>query len=356
MFDAISIDSNSGTYKVQFIERGFEMLDHLVEEAHHIILDSNLKELYASELKKIIEHPNVVILEATERNKELAQVIPVIQKLIGNSIRRDQTLIGIGGGIIQDITCFIASVLFRGIDWKLVPTTLLAQADSCIGSKSSINLQGTKNILGTFNPPSEIYILPGFLDTLERNEILSGIGEILKVHIIDGVESFEQISSSYEKLFDERQILMDFIRKSLMIKKRFIEVDEFDKGVRNLLNYGHSFGHAIESATDFSIPHGIAVTIGMDMANGIACSQGLLPVSHYENMKEILERNYAGFRSTKIPPLKFFEALRKDKKNIGDDIVIIVPTGETAEIKKVRLRADDTFVSQCGEFLSTFVL
>lgn len=125
-----------------------------------------------------------MVIEATEENKSIERIIPVVERLVENSVRRDHVLIAIGGGIIQDITCFIASTLLPGLSWTFVLLMLLAQATG-IGSKSSINLGKTKNILGTFNPPDQIHVCAGFLDTLEDKDIRSGIGEILKVHAID---------------------------------------------------------------------------------------------------------------------------------------------------------------------------
>src|SRR5581483_3202456 len=189
-------------------------------------------------------------------------------------IRRNHVLVAIGGGIIQDITCFLAATMLRGLPWNFIPTTLLAQADSCIGSKSSINAGEAKNILGTFTPPARVDVSTRFLKTLDERDIRSGIGEMLKVHAIEGPQSFDQIAHDYENILSDDSVMLHYIRRSLDIKKRIIEIDEFDRGPRNVMNYGHSFGHAIESATDFAVPHGIAVTLGMDLANYTAVRTG----------------------------------------------------------------------------------
>jgi 3-dehydroquinate synthase len=261
-------------------------------------------------------------------------------------------LVAIGGGITQDVSCFIASTLFRGVEWRFVPTTLLAQADSCIGSKSSINLGRTKNIIGTFYPPSEVLITPDFLSTLTLEDTQSGIGEILKVHAIDSVESFDKLSSEYDSLFTDENTLNKYIENSLLIKQRYIEIDEFDKSLRNIFNYGHSFGHAIEAATNFEIPHGIAVSIGMDFANRIAVIRGLITNEHFIRMHEVLLKNYEQFKSVKIPIDLFLAALLKDKKNTTDKLVFILPKGSKCEIQKVELSSDDLIKSQCIDFLS----
>lgn len=351
MFETIQISSASGLYEVQFDEFRFTKLEAFIGGSTHFIMDAKLTEYYPDILKEVINSPNTVFIEASEHSKEVTRVLPVIEQLLENGLRREHTIVAIGGGVVQDITCFIASVLFRGVKWKFIPTTLLAQADSCIGSKSSINLGKNKNILGTFNPPQKILICPMFLETLDKREILSGIGEIIKVHVIDGVDSSDIVSASYDEMIENPLVLLRFIERSLRIKKKFIELDEFDQGIRNIFNYGHSFGHAIESATQFAIPHGIAVTIGMDMANRIAAWRNILPAAHYIRMHGVLSKNYEDYKSYPIPLDKLISALKKDKKNTAAKLVLIMPAGEDAVIGKVEVTADKEFIEQCENFL-----
>jgi len=253
---------------------------------------------------------------------------------------------------VQDITCFIASTLLRGLAWRFVPTTLLAQADSCIGSKSSINLGATKNILGTFNPPQTIFIDVGFLETLDEKDIHSGVGEILKVHAIAGIAAFDRLATDFDRLFSDRAVLLKYVRAALCIKQPYIEQDEFDRGIRNNFNYGHSFGHAIESATRYAVPHGIAVTIGMDMANYIAMKRGLLPAEHFHRMHPALSRNYGEYAATPIPEDVMFSALMKDKKNTSTMLRLIFPVGADAAIQRVQVPPDKAFRAQCADFFT----
>jgi len=346
------VQSHRGAYSVFFNDALLSDLTDFVKEDYHFLVDANVARLYATELQTVLEHSNTIVVDATEENKSIEKIIPVIEKLVKNKIRRDHSLIAIGGGIIQDITCFIASTLLRGIPWRLVPTTLLAQADSCIGSKSSINLGATKNILGTFNPPQNIIIDTGFIDTLEKKEIHSGVGEIIKVHAIEGIKAFDQLAIDFDRLFDDRTILQKYIRSALLIKQRFIEEDEFDRGIRNIFNYGHSFGHAIESATNYEIPHGIAVTIGMDMANYIAVKRGLLPVIHYHRMHAIMAKNYEDYVSTSIPVKAMLSALMKDKKNTSTMLGLILPVGDDAVIQRIQVSPDEEFRLECAQFFA----
>lgn len=350
MFNSLSIESSNGAYSVEFAPNLLEEMERIQDRASVYIVDQRVMELYGSQLGQFLNSENSIPIVATEENKSIENIIPIIEQLIALGLKRNNSLVAIGGGIIQDITCFIASVLFRGVPWKFVPTTLLSQADSCIGSKSSVNLPSLKNALGTFKPPQNIWICPQFLDSLNPVEIKSGIGEIIKVHAIDGQASFQCLADEFEKLEADRDVLLKYIRAALEIKKRYIEVDEFDRNERNIFNYGHSFGHAIEAATNFGIPHGIAVSIGMDMANTIAADRGLTSITQRDRMRPVMRKNFETFRSMSIPFDPFIEALKKDKKNTDTDLVLILPCGEDAEIRKVKVPLDDSFIDQCANF------
>ena len=349
MFDSLIINSHKGPYAVQITESILEE-DKKFDSNNFYLIDKNIISLYGESLGEIFSSPNVVIIDPSEGEKSMEGITPIIRRLVDLKIRRSNTLIAIGGGITQDITCFIASTLFRGLQWRFMPTTLLAQADSCIGSKSSINLGSVKNILGTFCPPNDVMIRVEFLKSLSRRELLSGIGEILKVHAIAGMAAFDSLARNYDALTADVQLIKKYIYDSLVIKKEYIELDEFDKGIRNIFNYGHTFGHAIETATNFSIPHGVAVSIGMDMANQIACYRQLISKSHFERMHGILGRHYSEFSTTLIPFDKFHDAISKDKKNTASQLSLILPVGENASIERVAIDNDELFVRQCLSF------
>jgi len=344
--DSISIQSHRGTYEARFTPELLKDPSVLLEGEPHFIIDSNIARLYSQQLHSVLSHPNVILVDATEQNKSLESASQIITTLVAQKTRRNHHLVAIGGGIIQDLVCFIASTLLRGVSWQLVPTTLLAQADSCIGSKSSINVGDAKNIVGTFYPPTKIYIDQNFLHTLHQNEIHSGIGEILKVHAIDSAESFNRVASSLESITHDLDALQPFIYSALTIKKRFIEVDEFDEGIRNIFNFGHSFGHAIESATNFGIPHGVAVTMGMDVACQIATSRNLLPIGESARMRTALKMNYQTFAHVQIPLDASMGALLKDKKNSSTELGLILPVGQQANIEKVMVPPNEEFVDQ----------
>jgi len=346
--EPIRIQSHKGPYEVRF-EHGEPLSSWSSTVRFHVILDARVGELYPHAVTRLAGSPCLTI-EAAETAKALERCPEYVEQLVSGGVRRGHTLLAIGGGVIQDITCFLAAVLLRGLDWAFYPTTLLAQADSCIGSKSSINVGSLKNIVGTFTPPRQVVANTRFLETLPEAEIRSGIGEMLKVHAIDGPSSFDRIAADYGRLATDAAILERYVRDSLLMKRRLIEADEFDEGVRRVMNYGHSFGHAIESATDFAIPHGIAVSMGMDMANWVAAGVGIAPASHFERMHRVLARNYRGFERTAVPADRLLQAIAKDKKNTDAGLTLVLPdTKGTIGLHSVR--NDETFRRLCVAFL-----
>ena len=346
------IQSHRGPYHLWYDERPFDKLIREISADSHFIIDRKVAGLYSEELKPILAHSSVLLIEATEGAKSFERIGHYVSHLLAQKIRRGNRLVAIGGGIIQDITCFLAAILLRGIQWHYYPTTLLAQADSCIGSKSSINFGEIKNVLGTFTPPEEITICSRFLDTLEEIDLRSGIGEMLKVHAIDGPKSFDRIATEYDQLLLDRTTLMNAVYRSLLIKKKYIEEDEFDKGIRLVMNYGHSFAHAIESATHYEIPHGIAVTIGLDMANFISVHTARMAEHHFYRMHPTLKKNYIKFSPAKITTASFLNAIVKDKKNSADGLVLILPNAEAC-VERVSIAADETFGNLCQEYFNS---
>ena len=325
MSEDIKIQSHKGEYIASFVRSGLGILGHEPIESAIYIIDKKVAKLYETKLGAVLDKGRVLEVEANEASKSLDKFPGYIDALVALKVRRGQPLVAIGGGITQDITCFIAATMMRGLPWIFYPTTLLAQSDSCIGSKSSVNSGDLKNILGTFTPPEKVVIDVDLIDTLEEADLLSGIGEMIKVHAVDSPESFDRISSSYSQLLSNKNVLESFICDSLLMKKKLIEIDEFDQGPRNVMNYGHSFGHAIESATQYAIPHGIAVTIGMDMANYVAAEVGVSSFSQFERMHNVLEKNCKTYREVNIDVGLLMDTLAKDKKNSATQLKLILP-------------------------------
>ena len=303
-------------------------IDDGAERASYLV-DRRLAELHAAELSQIIPTERVVYVDATEPNKSFEKLPPVFLQLLQNGLKRDGVIVVLGGGVLQDIGCFIASVLFRGVRWELIPTTLLAQADSCIGSKSSINIGSYKNQIGTFYPPNRVLLPAGVLATLPWDEIRSGLGEVIKLQLLAGEDGFRELMRDLQNFRGEAPVLSKWVTRSMAVKKPFIEADEFDRGIRNILNYGHTFGHAYESATHYEIPHGIAVILGILTATLISTQLGLAPAVHYAELKTLLSPWHQpyGQQLQKISRNDIFRAIKQDKKNTGQTVNCILTHG-----------------------------
>lgn len=323
VFD-FKVKSSVHDYDVKFVNDVPNILKNEIQDGDVIIIDNNVRKLYPDLLKGLDSNTVVIGIDAREDKKSYKGLIPIIQDLINNGFRKNHRLIGIGGGIIQDITAFTASIMYRGVKWIFFPTTLLAQGDSCIGSKTSINFGEYKNQIGGFYPPNKIFINLEFLNTLSEADLQSGLGEMSHYFIVAGEKDFKEYKMDYEDALTDNNILAKMISNSLKIKKSYIEIDEFDQHKRQVFNYGHSFGHAIESLTDYAVPHGIAVSFGMDMANFISVKRKLLKNSVRLEIRDLLQRIWSGYDISNLKLDKFAMALSKDKKNVGKELRLIL--------------------------------
>ena len=263
MHTLFEINSGRGVHPVQVFYRNLrEVID--TTNATLIIADRCFCDTLES-----IGRP-VVYIEATESAKDLACMPSLIRACRDQGLTREGHIWAVGGGVIQDIACFIASTYMRGVGWTYLPTTLLAMVDSCIGGKSSINVGDHKNLVGTFYPPNAVLIVPATLATLSADHIVAGRAEAAKICFARGERAFERFCELDKEGFSGNPSAL--IEHSLRAKKWFIEIDEFDQAERLLLNFGHSFGHALESCSEFSVPHGIAVGIGCLAAVALSVS------------------------------------------------------------------------------------
>ena len=299
------------------------------------LIDKALLDLPHRAAFDAIPAERVTAVEATESQKSIENLPWLFSSLLERGFRRDCELLAVGGGVIQDAACFIASVLLRGVRWSFVPTTLLAQCDSCIGSKSSINIGRFKNQIGNFYPPNEIALTAGVLSTLPRDEIRSGMGEVIKLHLLSGEAEVAVLHQWLPACETEPAALRELIWSSLRIKQRYIEVDEFDKGIRNILNYGHTFGHAYESVTGYAIPHGIAVSLGMASATFVSEKLGLAPAGHFAEVNSLLVPWYAPYhlQVAALDVDQVLGAMKLDKKNTST-VMNCILTGGYGKMEK----------------------
>lgn len=323
----LSIHSNIRDYEVLF-EQTEAFVDSLMKYSQPcFVVDESVWKIYSSTLLKRLSEKEVIVVPIHENRKNLDTVQELYDRLVEYPAKRNLTMVSVGGGILQDISGFAASTIYRGVAWVYIPTTLLSQADSCIGSKTSLNYRSYKNLVGTFYPPTRIHIYTPFLQTLQDPDFYSGFGEVIKLHLMGGRDlTYSLVELSPSILRRESEPLIKAIQQSLNIKLNYMEGDEFDNGRRNLLNYGHDFGHAVESTSDFGVPHGQAVVFGMIAANIIACQRGLLSNSLEKEIAEnLLFPNLLIKPSPKALELDtMVGAMKKDKKRAGDKLALIM--------------------------------
>jgi 3-dehydroquinate synthase len=310
---SIKIKSRSGNYSVHF--KSLEEVSDFCK-GKTVVIDSNVYDLY----QKIFQDCDLIKFTCVEENKTLEGSTHILNEFLKRKIKSNGDIVAIGGGILQDAVGFACSIYCRGIKYTLVPTTLLAQCDSCIGGKTSINFSSVKNILGTFYPPESILISTEFLNSLTERDYLSGLGEIIKFNLLRC-----QLDWFLSK--DIKTDIEDLIYDSLTYKSVIIEIDEFDKKDRKFLNFGHTFGHALESTSNYAIPHGTAVLFGMAIANRVAVKLGHLEKDF------AFDAIYNHVKHQKLDPAWFnfqdlMEVVKLDKKNTGSiNMVLLTNSG-----------------------------
>lgn len=323
----MKIHSNIRDYEVHFCETD-DFLDGLKRfKERFYVVDANVHRCHAGGCLRGIAAEAPLVFPVSEERKSLDAVLELYDLLTARAAKRNLTLISVGGGILQDITGFAASTLYRGINWIYVPTTLLAQADSCIGSKTSLNYKRFKNLIGTFYPPAEVFIYTPFLATLDEVDFFSGVGEVVKLHIMGGEDTTRLLIERFDALARREPAALQFaVEQSLRIKQGYITEDEFDSGRRNMLNFGHCFGHAIESAADFAVPHGQAVVVGILLANIVARRRGLLSerLCDFFARELLLPSLRTRIRPEFLAPEAVVEAMKKDKKRVGENLALIM--------------------------------
>lgn len=333
----LKVNSNIHDYEVLF-HNNFDFLkDLILLDKRVFVIDKNVYKLYKKHFKNI-DKSDLLLLDAIEEKKTLKSVQKIYKFLATKDAKRNITLISIGGGITQDITGFVSSTVYRGIKWIFIPTTFLAQADSCIGSKTSLNFDKYKNILGGFYPPHSIYIQPEFLKTLTLKDFYSGVGEVIKFSLLKESypKDFNSIIEMVNQIKDGKNRLKA-IRKTMEVKKAYIDEDEFDTGKRNLFNYGHCYGHALENSSHYKIPHGIAVTIGMIYANIVAYGRKLISKKTFDFLNEelLLPNIYMKLNINLFNEDILLSSMKNDKKRVGKDLTIVIPRDDNIRAIKV---------------------
>jgi len=356
----MKLHSKIKDYKLEMLENIFnkktEILKNIKYDNIFYFMDENVYEIYKDKIEKFVDNDFKLLIVTSEQSKEYLNLANYYSSLIENNFTRKDILITIGGGILQDISGFIASTLYRGIKWIFLPTTLLSQADSCIGSKTSINFNNSKNLIGSFYPPDRIYIDHSLCKTLTHEYFNSGLGEIIKFHLMSDEKRYSLLKKYLNSSdLKEGELFKKIILSTLEIKKSYFEGDEFDTGRRNLLNYGHCLGHALESASNFEICHGEAVLVGMGFANLLCLKRGIMTENKYEEYEKLLKKYYPRFNLSKIKVEKLIFYLKKDKKRVGKDLTMILSKDIGKQFKYNDIKESE-IIETYNDFLKIYPL
>jgi 3-dehydroquinate synthase len=287
-----------------------------------IVTDTNVAQLYIEPIRQLLQNagfvPNILTIPAGEASKSLDCWQQILDWLVANKAERQEPLVAMGGGVVGDLTGFVAACYHRGIPLLQIPTSLLAQVDSAIGGKTGINHTKGKNLIGAIYQPQLIIVDPTFLLTLPDRVYREGWAEIVKYGMILDIDLFELLESHAHALYTrnaDATLLTTIIRRCIQLKMDVVAADERDSGLRNILNYGHTFGHALEAITDYDTwLHGEAVSIGMEVAAHIAVSQGVLSREDAMRQRQLLQALGLPIHCSGIDSESILSAMQRDKK------------------------------------------
>lgn len=304
-----------------------------------LITDTNVDMHQADEcinaLKESGYDVHKYVIAAGEENKNLDTVNEIYRYLVKQKLERNSVLIALGGGVVGDITGFVAATFLRGINFVQVPTTLIAQADSSVGGKVGVDFEGSKNIIGAFYQPRLVYINVNSLKTLPKREVQAGLAEVVKHGIIKDRDFFDYVEYNLNKIFEFKEDVLQFTaRANCSIKGSVVEEDEREGGLRAILNFGHTIGHAVESVSGFQLLHGECVSIGMVGAFKMAQHLGMVDAKESDRVIGLLERIGlpTGIKGMDVD--KVFAQMYHDKKIKNNKFVFILPKriGEVLQI------------------------
>jgi 3-dehydroquinate synthase len=314
----IEIHGSTGDSTIRVGEKFQNLEKYIPAENVVIITDVNVRHFYQNDFPP---HP-VITIQTGEKIKNLDTVRSIYGKLVELGTDRSTLIIGIGGGIVCDITGFVASTFLRGVRFGFVSSTLLSQVDASVGGKNGVNFQGYKNMVGVFNQPEFVICDLNLLHTLPEKEILCGLAEIVKHAAIGDADLFNYLEEHYQKALTLDTVVIErLVYDSVVIKSDIVNKDEKEKGERRKLNFGHTFGHAIEKTA--GVRHGEAVSAGMVMASELSVKRGHLQAKDAQRIKNLL-RNLKLPTRLPIDRKTVFDALQKDKKRQGYRIYFVL--------------------------------
>ena len=308
-----------------------EMIAPFIDETRKvcIITDTKVQGLHADFVKEVLskmcKEVFVFAIPAGEENKNLDEIRKTYAFLVENKFNRNDLLIALGGGVVGDMTGYIAATYLRGVDFIQMPTTLLAQNDSSIGGKTGVDFDGYKNMVGAFKMPKLVYMNLSFLNTLDDRQYFSGFAEVMKHGIIKDAKFYTWlIENMYEICDKDLPVLEEMVLRSCTIKKAVVEKDPYEKGDRALLNFGHTIGHAIEKYKEFAMTHGECIALGCVAAAYISWKREMISMETYYEIRDMFVPFNLPITVTDIDKEVVYELMQSDKKATANGIRFVL--------------------------------
>ncbi len=325
--EKVKVELGEKSYEV-IIGENIEKLGNYIGNYSKILVLSNTKvgKLYGRKVVESLKGRDIVYFEIEdgEEYKNIESAKKVYDVLIDNEFTRDSLIISLGGGVVCDLSGYIASTYMRGIDFVQVPTSLLAQIDASVGGKVAVNYRG-KNLIGAFYQPKLVFMDTNFLKTLDKREIKTGIAETLKIALCFDKDFYELLSEKSKEFLNlDLKVTNKIIKRAVELKAMVVSEDEREKGLRAQLNYGHSFGHVIESLTNYKVyRHGEAVVVGMNFALQLAKYLGLASDDYIKLQQNLFDKYQLNYSIPKFSYERMVEILKRDKKNSNGKIKFV---------------------------------
>lgn len=328
------IDLESNSYYI-YIEEG--ILNYLTDyignaDKYLIIIDKNVEKYYGDIVYEGLEGKPIykIILTPGENTKTMNTVENILSQMVEFGLTRKSKIIAVGGGVVGDISGFCASIYMRGIPFIQVPTTLLSQVDSSVGGKTGVNMPQGKNLIGSFYQPETVIIDINTLKTLDRREVISGLGEVIKYGIIWDYDFFNNIKTHILNILEgEGKQIKVIIKRCCEIKAKIVSEDEKELGIRKILNYGHTIGHGLESITNYKkYTHGEAVILGMYYEAFMARNLGYIEEDYFMEIENLIKNLNLSLDIKELDMEQLVKAMLKDKKNKEGKISFILPIGK----------------------------
>lgn len=323
-----------------------------------LVTDSTVDGLYGRAVLKMLRQNGYdtagFVFPAGEAQKQMQTVLDICEACIAHQMDRNSMIIALGGGVVGDMAGFAAAIYMRGIRYVQVPTTLLSQSDSSVGGKTAIDFADGKNILGAFHQPKLVYINVSTLKTLPNREFISGMGEVIKHGIIRNASFFAYLEQNHDAIAAlEPKTLISMAKTNCGIKAEVVMQDEFENGLRSILNFGHTIGHAVESYKGYTLSHGECVGLGMLAASWIARGRGLLPNADFTRILAVLSMYGFPMKTALNDKNRVLDLMQKDKKKAEGKLKFILPASigtviQTRDVTTAEILGALEFISLGG--------